>query len=60
MILATKNGWLISVRVVTEIDDSVVVTILDTYEDYTVHNGDPDMKLFSNVKAAESWINKES
>ena len=56
MILATKSGWLIIVKVVEEKRQKTVVKDLEN-EIHTVRKSNPNRKLFAEVQSAVDWIN---
>ena len=55
MILATKSGWLVAVKVVSETDTSVEVLEIGKSESIIICKT-PNIELFDSVADAVEWI----
>lgn len=57
MILATKEGWLIRVRILRETPSTISYSCVDEPgSEYTISKHDSNQKIFDNAEDAEAWI----
>lgn len=55
MILATKTGWLVLVKLIEERERRIVVKDVEN-KVYTVRKSDPTRKVFAGTQEAIDWI----
>lgn len=55
MILATKSGWLIAVRVLRETQSAFVVKAIDEKRQRRISKADDNQRLFENTDQALAW-----
>jgi hypothetical protein len=56
MILATKSGWLILVKLVEKREKQTIVKAVDDGHVFKIRKSDPTRKVFAGTQEAINWI----